>query len=404
MAKYSYAIIRRAIACKIMECKESKEWEFVDDLLDWAIYKELNTYHFIKFASETKDGYKFTFDKRITYVNEDINKIFESLFLVEDDEGGKIKTEESLKVNFIFHFLKIMDKNCNNFCLYNIEKNEIKKLPKINTCFNTESKYYFRLDNDNCKPCQLCLRPNPIEYKKVDISNTCQIRISDDNLEAIVNNEEIYKEDYNRILNRSFEYFIEYGTINEFEEIIKQCESDNFKELRIHLECNQKILKENKNGENTYQSIVKYKNVDKNFYIYKFKECFKKYFEGKIKLNDFVDKFKKNRKCAYCGVPENKLDLLYTVRSGRGNRLEYDRIISRDGAKKVEYKLENIVLACYWCNNAKTDTFSPKDFKPIAKGVNQVWNIKLKKNNRILHKYKKITFPEKSKIWKIKEN
>ena len=42
-----------------MECKESKEWEFVDDLLDWAIYKELNTYHFIKFASETKDGYKF---------------------------------------------------------------------------------------------------------------------------------------------------------------------------------------------------------------------------------------------------------------------------------------------------------------------------------------------------------
>ena len=37
MAKYSYAVIGRAIACKIMECEKSSEkWEFVDDVSDWA--------------------------------------------------------------------------------------------------------------------------------------------------------------------------------------------------------------------------------------------------------------------------------------------------------------------------------------------------------------------------------
>ena len=77
------------------------------------------------------------------------------------------------------------------------------------------------------------------------------------------------------------------------------------------------------------------------------------------------------------------------------------QIISRDNvsSNKITYSLNNIVLACYWCNNAKTDTFSPKDFKPIARGINQVWNEKLKQTSP----NETIYFEENSDIWNHEE-
>lgn len=113
---------------------------------------------------------------------------------------------------------------------------------------------------------------------------------------------------------------------------------------------------------------------------------------------DFKEKFFKSdefRKCAYCGVPEDKLNLLKTVRAGRGNRLEYDRVKSRDGMDKIGYSLDNIVLSCYWCNNAKTDTFSASEFKEIARGINQAWNQKMRETGS----HETICFPENSDIW-----
>lgn len=400
MAKYSYAVIRRAIACKIMECEESSEkCEFVDDLLDWAIYKTQNVYHFIKFTSKTKDGHKYYFDKRITYVDEKINNIFENLFLLNEEGCEKTISDKSCQnVNFIFHFLTTKNLEC--FELYTANECDIKKLNKINTSFNAESKYYFKLNIIDSK---LCLRPNPKNYDLTEISNIKKsIKISDDDLKKIINNEEIYKEDYKRILNRSFEYFIEYGTKDELNKIISQEKCNEFSNLIEHLNTNQKILSKNKKETGPYQSIVKYKEVDKgSLKIYEFKECFKKYFNMTLIPSKFLNKFKENRKCAYCGVPEDKLGLLYTVRNGRGNRLEYDRIISRDNvsSNKIAYSLDNIVLACYWCNNAKTDTFSPKDFKPIARGINQVWNEKLKQT----FPNKTIYFEENSDIWNHEE-
>ena len=35
-------------------------------------------------------------------------------------------------------------------------------------------------------------------------------------------------------------------------------------------------------------------------------------------------------------------------------------------------------MACYWCNNAKTDEFSPEEFKPIAEGIRKAWNERLR--------------------------
>lgn len=64
--------------------------------------------------------------------------------------------------------------------------------------------------------------------------------------------------------------------------------------------------------------------------------------------------------------------------------MEIDKIES-----DKEYAKCNIVLSCYWCNNAKTDEFSLDEFKSIAKGINAAWNKRLKPE-------KEIIFPEET--------
>ena len=114
--------------------------------------------------------------------------------------------------------------------------------------------------------------------------------------------------------------------------------------------------------------------------------------------------FENNSKCSYCGIAQDEIDLLnkeeekkqnqsniqpygLTTRA-RGKKLEVDQLKPKGG-----YVDGNITLSCYWCNNAKTDTFSVKEFKGIARGINIAWNQKIK------HLGKTIFFPENSKIW-----
>ena len=78
-----------------------------------------------------------------------------------------------------------------------------------------------------------------------------------------------------------------------------------------------------------------------------------------------------------------------TIRE-RGRKLEVDQINPKKG-----YTENNILLTCYWCNNAKTDTFFVSEFKDIARGINIAWNIKLKK----LDIEESVNFPENSFIW-----
>jgi len=58
----------------------------------------------------------------------------------------------------------------------------------------------------------------------------------------------------------------------------------------------------------------------------------------------------------------------------RGWKLEIDRINSN-----LEYKPNNCVMACYWCNNAKTDEFTYEEFKEIGKEIRKVWETRLKR-------------------------
>lgn len=51
----------------------------------------------------------------------------------------------------------------------------------------------------------------------------------------------------------------------------------------------------------------------------------------------------------------------------RGKRLEVDRMISDQS-----YSPDNCVLACYPCNNAKSDVFSYEEFLEIGKAIHKV--------------------------------
>ena len=123
-------------------------------------------------------------------------------------------------------------------------------------------------------------------------------------------------------------------------------------------------------------------------------------FESK---EEFLEWYKKQpKKCCYCGVKEeylkkyfNQENEQYKEARQRGQYLEIERIVTAPKTKNI-YSKENCALVCYICNNAKSDFLSPINFKPIAKGINEFWKKILKKSDL---KYKKIVFPEKSKIW-----
>lgn len=78
---------------------------------------------------------------------------------------------------------------------------------------------------------------------------------------------------------------------------------------------------------------------------------------------------KQKELCEYCHLPGDTTAYYGKMfRKGRrGIRLEVDR---KDGKK--EYSPENCLLACYPCNNAKSDIFSYDEFLEIGKVISKV--------------------------------
>ncbi len=92
------------------------------------------------------------------------------------------------------------------------------------------------------------------------------------------------------------------------------------------------------------------------------------------------------RKCHYCGIGEGEgedegefiriWDYFYPKKppyktgKGRGKRLEIDH---KDNDNRDD-SLENCVLACSICNNAKSDKFTYEEFKKVGKVIKQIWN------------------------------
>ena len=101
------------------------------------------------------------------------------------------------------------------------------------------------------------------------------------------------------------------------------------------------------------------------------------YFEkqGKRKFFEWYDK--QLRVCGYCGIEEEKLRELFDgdnpfleTKRRRGKSLELERKDTEEG--KNVYDENNCILACYICNNHKSDLISVKDHMEFfAKNIRQ---------------------------------
>ena len=107
------------------------------------------------------------------------------------------------------------------------------------------------------------------------------------------------------------------------------------------------------------------------------------------------------KKCCYCGVKEADLkkyfhskNTQYEEARPRGKFLEIERVITAPESEN-KYSKENCRLACYICNNAKSDFLSAESFEPIARGINKFWNNYLNKN---------VEFREDFEYWSKNKN
>lgn len=167
----------------------------------------------------------------------------------------------------------------------------------------------------------------------------------------------------------------------------------------------------NTDGKEIAELYVNYWNrFVANISIYTRKgEKYSNYYKATIK--DFEKLILKTRlKCCYCGVTHEQVKTNFPVSEGdeiklrnRGCVLEIEHIINSKDRLKDDFDnnkekfLENISLACYVCNNAKSDFFSAKTFQPVAEGIRVFWSniFDSKKNGETLQSI------ENSDIWKI---
>lgn len=85
------------------------------------------------------------------------------------------------------------------------------------------------------------------------------------------------------------------------------------------------------------------------------------------------------KQCYYCGLDDQETAKLWErhpdlTKRTRGRVLEIDRI----SPNKPYNDFDNLVFACYWCNNAKTDTFTGEEFKKVGKVFREIWEDRLK--------------------------
>ena len=80
------------------------------------------------------------------------------------------------------------------------------------------------------------------------------------------------------------------------------------------------------------------------------------------------------RVCAYCDIPEELVALL-DIRTQVGHRLQrlgVDRLSAERG-----YEPDNMVLACFACNKAKSNTFDTTEMSLIGEGIGRSWERRL---------------------------
>lgn len=96
-------------------------------------------------------------------------------------------------------------------------------------------------------------------------------------------------------------------------------------------------------------------------------------------IKDFYDRIQeleKNKRCVYCNVSEEELSIIKPeTKRNRGKKLELERQLPGE----LYDNLANLAYACYWCNNAKTDTFTYDEFIEVGKTIGDIWKKRLNK-------------------------
>jgi hypothetical protein len=174
---------------------------------------------------------------------------------------------------------------------------------------------------------------------------------------------------------------------------LKECYPDNLvvKSLKLfqsRIQADQKTFKWNKKyksrGIQKNYAFLRYSQIDTNGKNIKSSENFELFYselkqqydsQSKAFLQKDLDWIQKNalinsndKVCYYCGISESILKVLYADRTNtcktkrnRGSWFELDRKDARQGNNI--YNDNNIVLACYFCNNHKSDVVSCDDMR-----------------------------------------
>lgn len=146
-------------------------------------------------------------------------------------------------------------------------------------------------------------------------------------------------------------------------------ENRSFEEISKELNVDRKLITQwEKSLKTQWQAIVK---IKKTHSAKKINEKFKEWYL-------WFKEREKDKKCFYCGITEDKIGELFDknklfTKSKRGRNLELDRMVP-----ELDYNHKNnIVFACYWCNNAKTDTFTADEFKEVGDVIRKIWEKRL---------------------------
>ena len=168
-------------------------------------------------------------------------------------------------------------------------------------------------------------------------------------------------------MTKDQEKFLELAVIKQYS--YKQISEDNnldrnsftkwweeFKEERLKLSEARKIWKK-KCPETDFRDAEELKK------FYAFKDWYEK----------------KGKACYYCKITKEEMDKLWIkdpelTKRSRGKKLEIERKKPNDSYSD----LDNLVWSCYWCNNAKTDTFTEDEFKKIGAVIEEIWNGRLR--------------------------
>lgn len=169
---------------------------------------------------------------------------------------------------------------------------------------------------------------------------------------------------------------------------------------------NEYIIEGGINGENIKAKNINLgeKEIRKSLPNIRAREIYnnkKKDFRGVIGEMDFIKFYKDNYEfgCHYCGLKYEHLEnesfhnKYGSIEKTNRAKLIFDEIDQKNPGE--DYFLQNIVICCSWCNNAKSNYFSYEDFKNYGyKGIKEIWKEFFKNEKELfnlLFKTNKIT-------------